>query len=40
MFGSQKILRKKNTKENDFLIFDFTIKNIKYNQKYLKIYAF
>ena len=31
MFGSHKVARKekKNAKENDFLIFDFTIKNSK-----------
>ena len=34
MFGSQKISirEKKNAKENDFLIFDCFMKNIKENQ--------
>ena len=39
MFNSRKILRKKHIKKNDFLMFDFTMKNvkkkkIKYNQDY------
>ena len=29
MFGSWKVLRKKNIKDNDFLLFDFIMKNIK-----------
>ena len=32
MFGSKKRKRKKNAKENDFLMFGFTIKNTKENQ--------
>ena len=28
----RKVLRKKSIKENDFIIFDFIIKNIKSNQ--------
>ena len=33
MFGFHKVLRKeKNIKKNDFLIFDFAMKNIKENQ--------
>ena len=32
MFNSRKILRKKHIKKNDFLMFDFTMKNMKENQ--------
>ena len=32
MFGSGKILRNKNIKKNDFLIFDCLMKNIKEGQ--------
>ena len=35
MFGSWKVLRKKNIKDNDFLLFDFIMKNIK--EAYKKI---
>ena len=31
MVGSRKILRKKNVKENDFLMFDCPMKNSKEN---------
>ena len=33
LFGTEKVLGEgKNTKKNNFLIFDFTMKNIKSNQ--------
>ena len=32
-FGTRKVLRKeKNTRENDFVVFGFTVENIKENQ--------
>ena len=31
MFGFRKVLKKKNVKENDFLMFDCPMKNIKEN---------
>ena len=31
MFGFRKVLKKKNDKENDFLMFDCPMKNIKEN---------
>ena len=38
MFGFQKVLRKeKKAKENDFLMFGYTIENIKENQIQLKL---
>ena len=44
-FGTHKVLGKeKNIKENDFLMFSFTMKNIKekikYNENSLKLYTF
>ena len=38
MFGFQKVLRrKKNTKENYFILFGFIMKNIKRNSNIIKI---
>ena len=39
MFGSLKIIKKekKNSKENDFLMFDFSMKNMKENKIWLKM---
>ena len=37
MFGSRKILRKKNVKKNDFLIFSFIMENTKETQNIIKI---
>ena len=45
MFGTQKVLEEKNTKENNFLIFYFIVKKykrksntIKFSQNFLRLY--